>query len=126
MSTKTENYQLNQWEPSDSFLRSDFNEDNARLDAALAQKCEAFFGSYTGDGTAQRVIPLGFTPRAVLVKQPGNDLNYGSTEELKRLIAVAVQGVPGNVLNVVEGGFQIINHGHVNGKNTLYVYFAFR
>ena len=32
----TENYQLNQWEPADRVLRTDFNEDNRKIDEALA------------------------------------------------------------------------------------------
>lgn len=36
-SKKTENIQLNQWEPQDNFLREEFNEDNRRLDAALGE-----------------------------------------------------------------------------------------
>ena len=36
----TEHYELNQWEPADQVLRTDFNADNAKLDAALAQKAE--------------------------------------------------------------------------------------
>ena len=32
---QTTNYQLNQWEPTDPVLRTDFNADNAKLDAAL-------------------------------------------------------------------------------------------
>ena len=31
----TANYQLNQWEPTDQVLHTDFNADNAKLDAAL-------------------------------------------------------------------------------------------
>lgn len=31
----TTNYHLNQWEPTDQVLRTDFNEDNAKLEAAL-------------------------------------------------------------------------------------------
>ena len=31
----TTNYQLNQWEPTDQVLRTDFNVDNAKIDAAL-------------------------------------------------------------------------------------------
>ena len=33
---QTTHYQLNQWEPEDRILRTDFNSDNARVDAALA------------------------------------------------------------------------------------------
>ena len=31
----TSNYQLNQWEPTDQVLRTDFNQDNAKVDTAL-------------------------------------------------------------------------------------------
>jgi len=31
----TQNYKLNQWEPDDRVLRTDFNADNAKIDAAL-------------------------------------------------------------------------------------------
>ena len=31
----TKNYHLNQWEPSDRVLRTDFNEDNRKIDEAL-------------------------------------------------------------------------------------------
>ena len=33
---QTTNYQLNQWEPTDQVLRTDFNADNAKIDAVLA------------------------------------------------------------------------------------------
>ena len=34
-SQKTEHYELNQWLPTDQVLRTDFNADNAKIDAAL-------------------------------------------------------------------------------------------
>ena len=36
----TTNYQLNQWEPTDQVLRTDFNADNAKVDAALGTLSE--------------------------------------------------------------------------------------
>lgn len=36
----TAHYQLNQWEPTDQVLRTDFNADNAKVDAALADLAE--------------------------------------------------------------------------------------
>ena len=33
---QTTNYQLNQWEATEQVLRTDFNADNAKVDAALA------------------------------------------------------------------------------------------
>ena len=38
--TKTEHYQLNQWDAADQVKRTDFNEDNAKIDAALAGKAD--------------------------------------------------------------------------------------
>ena len=33
----TEKYELNRWLPTDPVIRTDFNEDNAKIEAALAQ-----------------------------------------------------------------------------------------
>ena len=55
MSTNhTTNYDLCQWEATDQVLRTDFNEDNAKLDAALAGKLGAaeLIGETTLDGFA--------------------------------------------------------------------------
>ena len=89
--TKTEHYQLNQWDAADPVRREDFNADNAKLDAAIAavrnetaenlqelarnvsanlgsggQNCRIAWGSYTGDGTFGAVSPnsisVGFAP----------------------------------------------------------------
>ena len=82
MATYTENYQLHQWVPEDDFLRTDFNTDFQKIDAALAAlstlavgkasqeeldalesaiasvqtlangRARAIMGSYTGDGSS--------------------------------------------------------------------------
>ena len=38
---KTSNYQLCQWDGTDRILRTDFNEDNAKIDAALKQQANS-------------------------------------------------------------------------------------
>lgn len=40
-SNYTTNYQLNQWEPTDQVQRTDFNTDNAKIDAALKTNADA-------------------------------------------------------------------------------------
>ena len=40
-SNHTTNYQLNQWEATDQVRRTEFNEDNAKIDAALKANAEA-------------------------------------------------------------------------------------
>ena len=48
MANYTAHYRLHQWEPEDSFLRGDFNEDFQKIDAGLAGRgdCSLRFGSY--------------------------------------------------------------------------------
>ncbi len=75
---QTENYQLSQWAKSDQVKMEDFNADNAKIDGAIkalegaisglsAQIPEIVTGSYTGTGTAERFLNLGFTPKAVFI-----------------------------------------------------------
>lgn len=76
MASYTEHYQLHQWVPEDDFLRTDFNEDFAKIDAALGGKPEIVTGSYIGSG-GSKMITLGFEPKAVLVEL--DDLYTGLT-----------------------------------------------
>lgn len=74
MSTnKTQNYQLHAWEPDDDFLRTEFNENFAKLDGSL----RLIFGAYKGHHSSNDKTPtrfeLGVKPRAVLVS-----MDYGS------------------------------------------------
>ncbi len=84
MSTQTEHLGLHQWEAGDSFLRTDFNEDFAKIDAgvkaadagvaeakALAETLTAnvcVTGQYTvAEDKAQVDIQLGFRPKLVFL-----------------------------------------------------------
>ena len=51
---QTTNYQLNQWEATDQILRTDFNADNAKVDAALAG-LDAGDCWFTGDDAVVRI-----------------------------------------------------------------------
>ena len=89
----TQHYQLSQWQPQDRVLRTEFNQDNARLDGALLgleeRKAERTaltalaeavagkygddrrlfeFGSYVGDGgEGLRSIPVSFRPSFLIL-----------------------------------------------------------
>ena len=39
---------------------------DTRLTTVETQKCEVYFGSYTGNGAEERTINIGFTPKAIL------------------------------------------------------------
>ena len=74
---KTPNYQLNQWEAADKVQRTDFNADNAKIDAAIKAEadartalagqvakcgnCRIWSTSYVGNGIAGYGRPTTFT-----------------------------------------------------------------
>ena len=106
MATYTTNYQLHQWEASDDFLRTDFNTDFQKIDAALGAKAEAeetqaelekkaevVKGTYTGNG-GTLAVNLGFRPKAVVVSR-----NYYT--------ATAVPGMASIGISITATGFQV-------------------
>lgn len=66
-SNYTEHYGLCQWDAADQVLREEFNQDNKKIDGALATIPQLVFGSYVGNGSATRKIELDFTPSALYV-----------------------------------------------------------
>lgn len=80
-SNYTGHYQLNQWEAGDKVLRTDFNEDNLKIDGALAEGAAALelvkasalkiaAGSYIGDGRYGRGAPLTLDFSSTLGRAP--------------------------------------------------------
>lgn len=131
MATYTEHYGLHQWEPTDDFLRTDFNTDFGKIDAAihgkadgaemqtaLAKKAEIVNGSYTGDGTRDRDIDLGFKPRMVLI--PADE--YYSF--------MAMEGFYNALLSITETGFRVsyisVYNFTPNESEKTYPYIALR
>ena len=127
---KTQNYQLNQYEPQDNFLRTDFNADNQKIDTALKalgdktdtkadqtaldQTNNAVFmatvvsGHYEGDYQSgvspyYRVVELGFRPRAVLV-MPAVHHSYS---DYAASIFLTVEGADTNALTITDTGFRV-------------------
>ena len=136
MATYTENYHLYQWVPEDNFLRTDFNTDFQKIDAALAEvealagsKCSVVAGTYSGNNAESREINLGFQPVAVMLensfgKRPAVDFNmYGG---------LAVQGGSLNhsdtALTITQTGFRVgkVGESLTNFSGNSYRYLAFR
>ena len=120
MASYTANYQLHQWEPADFFLRTDFNADFAKLDAALAgkaglaelaEKLGAVTGSYTGDGSAGRTISLGFAPIAVFLREDGDS---GAILAVQNGAVLDEEGEV-TMLAVTGQGFQITYDAYFTG-----------
>ena len=75
---KTANLQLNQWVGTDPVLMSDFNADNAKIDAAVKAANDAIAalphiatGSYTGNGNVgsskKNSLNFSFSPKLVII-----------------------------------------------------------
>jgi len=156
MSTNyTQNYKLCQWEPSDKVLRTDFNEDNAKLDAALTAQQTAInraqsmassayspsykpvvAGYYTGNGNPTQDINLGFQPCAVLVIAP-NFRTVDLTDYTKyiysgyALLGVDLMGIYACV-TITSNGFRVSSETvgtlerRANMANSKYFYLAVR
>lgn len=133
--TKTEHYNLNQWEPHDTIRAEDFNRDNREIDAALGELANSkpyVVGSYesTNDGSRDVEVELGFQPSLVMVAKPGTSGGEYGTVCTRETPAVAHSKT---VLTVTETGFKAglaISGGHVAPPYTNYsgpyVYIAFR
>lgn len=128
MSTnKTENYQLHRWEPEDDFLRQEFNENFAAIDAALHGKAEVVFGTYTGNRSSRRTIQLEFTPTVLLLIAAGgvpSSYSGGLTA-----LGHPLKNQFKTFLEIVENGFQVAyweDAAHTNSQNSVYHYLAFR
>lgn len=136
MATYTPNYQLHQWEPTDSFLRTDFNEDFQKIDTGIrtalstAQgKAEIVVGTYAGDGSASRTINLGFQPRAVLVETSWG-IRGGATQARAGMAVAGGPLAPQDgqpCLSMTSGGFRVVRGStgeQTNNEGYTYYYLA--
>lgn len=97
------------------------------------------FGTFTGDGTRNRKIDLGFTPRAVLVfSENGFTGYYEQNGHYDYYGGLALEGHPivfkntdaYQLVAVTDGGFTVdyyngtSNHCYVNQSNELRFYVA--
>ena len=152
--TKTEHYNLNQWEADDPIRRTDFNEDNAKIDAAIhamdakvdgkagitalaaveAKLPRIVTGTYTGTGGTEGVrrITLPGRPKAVLIRTeyPGTSHHYISIV----MTDVAVirfhtysspkVDAPGNCYELEDNGFTVPSSCHQNYSGAPQYYLA--
>ena len=112
---------------------------DTRMTAVETQKCEIYFGSYTGDGTQNRVISLGFTPKAVLLLT-NTGMTYYDRHYYGGLafdgspVTVLINQTDYDVLKIVENGFQVTDYyypnsytgAESNSNGDTYFYLAFK
>ena len=116
MENYTEHYQLHQWESEDSFLRTDFNADFAKIDGAIAACSHTVKGSYTGNGS-YLTVELGFRPAAVLVS-----LGYQSYNQPR----LSIDGDTAYMV-MTDSGFRVQDdrNANMNAEGRAYLYLAF-
>ena len=116
MANYTEHYQLHQWESEDSFLRTDFNADFAKIDGAIAACSHTVKGSYTGNGS-YLTVELGFRPAAVLVS-----LGYQSYNQPR----LSIDGDTAYMV-MTDSGFRVQDdrNANMNAEGRACLYLAF-
>ena len=108
-SNYTTNYQLNQWEAGDQVLRTEFNQDNQKIDAALkgladqnselgetlaAQaeaiaklgNCKIQFITYAGSGSGSRLFS--FSGKPLFVAVVGGGYSLTAIQGISQLVCV--------------------------------------
>ena len=133
MANYTEYYQLHQWEGSDPFLRTDFNEDFQKIDSALKEANTGpacVTGSYLGTGQ-DMTISLGFRPSFLAVVPTGFKTSYntdivgafGFSEALTQIIRSMSSGML-TECQFTSSGFSISRCG-LTTQGVTYLYAAF-
>ena len=135
-SGQTTNFGLNQWAAADNVARTEFNADNAKIDAGLEQMNTMMpriaVGSYEGNGsdTESVTVTLPFKPKMVLV---WCDFYSTSSSNPAQYNGMAIEGQPlGNgILTLLASGFAVQStksggyqaYPHLNANRT-YFYLA--
>ena len=95
---KTTNYQLNQWDADDPVIRTDFNEDNAKIDAALSEKANVSaveaLQAGKADKTALAALQTVVTGKGNCVVEYGTYVGtgvYGETDGTETVLHLGYQ-----------------------------------
>ena len=107
-SNYTSNYNLCQWAPDDKVLRTEFNADNAKIDAALAGKASASELSSLSAAVAQHTSALSGKGNCIIrtTSYTGNG-QYGAANAR----TLTFPGKPLAVLINGDGGFSVMLQG---------------
>ena len=123
---KTPKLGLNQWEPGDEVLRTDFNADNLAIEA-LSLRCPLVTGFFVGDGTDNREISVGFKPSfAIIMGRHGTYHKIFCVSPKGNYVIISEGGEktePGRYIALSSKGFTIAlaQFCNANGQNTFYI-----
>jgi hypothetical protein len=140
MMNRTQNYNLCQWEAADKVQRTDFNADNAKIDAALTAmeaskgNCRVITGTYVGTGTAGEKNPtvITFPAKPLIVFIYYNSLPMIAIYGTKYNISLSANGYnrlcyaswSGNTLSWYDNDSHPSDGNQMNSAGYTYNYFA--
>lgn len=135
MSTnKSKNYGLHLWAPSDSFLRTEFNDNFTRIDEKLAanlnqvnKRIDALlvYGTYKGTGGTQHIV-LGFRPKVVFLSIASGQVDNGGI--VCGGTYIDLPNPTAKRCDIVDDGFNAWSQYtvHLNDADSTYFYLAIR
>ena len=77
------------------------------LESAVPQKARVVYGTYTGNGTENRLINVGFRPRLVIVGQSGSLRYYGMYTDIATLIDGVNTKIASYPAHLTTNGFRV-------------------
>lgn len=110
-------------------IRSQMQSQISTNTAQIATKCEVYIGTYTGDGSEERTISLGFTPKAVLVMSAEGYSAYWHNYTRYYYGGLATSSFPLQytygittypILQVINGGFKVFSSSTGDGNGFVY------
>lgn len=134
---KTPNLNLHSWVPTDPVVRSDFNENFNKIDAAIGQmrasygSCEIYTGEYTGTGVTSVSLTFPKLPLYIIIGQKEWPyLNSGFVGDGQRIIdnsggyehSYAMLSISGKTVTFAKSGSLGYN---INDSDKHYQYIAF-
>lgn len=90
------------------------------------------YGSYTGDGSAERIIDIGFTPSVVIIMHRQGSTYYTNSADYTICHGgIATKDMSCSSFSIVDDGFKVFygsrsGDPYTNGKNGIYIFLAFR
>ena len=127
---KTPQLGLNQWAAGDEVIRTDFNADNAKLEAAVTAS-PIVYGNYVGDSTEKRQFELGFKPTLLLLfgstsNTTGFSFSFGQNYLIITRTGMYASDFSVNNPSMTETGFCLGSSGNFNTNKLKFIYLAFR
>ena len=79
----------------------------SKLESSVPQKARIVYGTYTGDGTENRFVSLGFRPRLVIISMANDMYYYGMFTDMASMIDGAGTVMTSYPMHLESNGFRV-------------------